>query len=60
MEGFSLCRGDQCDFYLLNQNKFYGEISDLEYNDSIMFYKPDGSEYSSKDIERIEQETCDK
>lgn len=35
-------------------------LSDLDYNDSIPFIKPDGTEYFSKDVERTEQLTCDK
>jgi hypothetical protein len=35
-------------------------MSDIEYNDSITFLNPDGTEYSSRDTERVEQETCDK
>lgn len=36
------------------------EMTAIEYNDSITFLNPDGSEYSSKDVERVEQEACDK
>lgn len=47
-------------FMFLSRRTSYMEMSDLDYNDSIMFYNPDGTEYSSKDVERTEQETCDK
>jgi FkbM family methyltransferase len=48
-------------FFFIRRKKTENmEMSAIEYNDSISFLKPDGTEYSSKDTERIEQETCDK
>ena len=47
-------------FMFWSRRTSYMEMSDLDYNDSIPFVKPDGSEYSSKEVERTEQETCNK